>query len=226
MSSPQRIRVWDLPTRFFHWVLAALVLFSFISGRTGGSWLEWHMRSGYTILALLIFRLAWGLVGSDTARFSHFVRGPRAAIGYVRETWAARHPTIVGHNPLGGWMVVFMIAVLVVQASTGLFADDEIATQGPLTGKVSNAFVARMTAIHHYNQWVIAIVVALHVIAIALYWMRLRANLVGPMISGWMALPAGVRPPEPVHRSAIGAAVLLALAAAFVYWLVTIYPKA
>ena len=225
MSSTVRIRVWDLPTRIFHWALAVLVVFSFVTGKIGGTWLEWHMKSGYTILALLLFRVAWGFVGSDTARFSHFVRGPRAALGYARETWASRHPAIVGHNPLGGWMVVLMIALLLAQATTGLFVDDEISTQGPLTGKVSNALVARLTAIHHYNQWALVAAVVLHVLAIAYYRFGLRTDLVGPMVSGWMAPPTGVMPPQPVQRSSLAALALLAAAAAFVYWLVVLYPK-
>lgn len=224
MSSLDRIRVWDLPTRIFHWTLVVLVVFSFTTGKIGGTWLEWHMKSGFAILTLLLFRLAWGLVGSDTARFSHFVRGPGAALAYARETWASRHPRHIGHNPLGGWMVLLMIALLLVQATTGLFVDDEISTQGPLTGKVSNALVARMTAIHHYNQWVLVAAVALHVIAIAYYWLGLKTDLVSPMVSGWMAAPAAVRPPA-AHRPSLAALALLALAAVFVYWLVVVYPK-
>jgi cytochrome b len=225
LSATERIRVWDLPTRIFHWVLVALVVFSFTTGKIGGSWLEWHMKSGYAILALLLFRVAWGFVGSDTARFSHFIRGPRAAFAYARETLASRHPHGIGHNPLGGWMVVFMIALLLAQAATGLFADDEISTQGPLSARVSNALVARMTAFHYYNSWTLVAVVALHVAAIAYYWRGLEADLVTPMVSGWRALPAGMRPTQPVHRSSLAAAVLLAVAAGFVYWLVVVYPK-
>jgi cytochrome b len=225
LTSLERIRVWDLPTRIFHWTLAVLVVFSFTTGQVGGSWLEWHMKSGYAILALLLFRLAWGIVGSDTARFAGFIRGPRAALVYARETWASRHPVVVGHNPLGGWMVVFMIAILLAQAATGLFADDEISTQGPLTGKVSNAVVAKMTAFHHYNEWVLLAAVAVHVLAIGLYRVGLATDLVRPMVTGWTTLPAAVRPPQPHPRSSITALVLLAFAAAFVYWLVVVYPK-
>jgi cytochrome b len=220
-----RIRVWDLPTRIFHWALAALVVFSFTTGKIGGTWLDWHMKSGYAILALLLFRLAWGLVGSDTARFGHFVRGPRAAWGYARAAWRSRPPPGIGHNPLGGWMVLCMIAVLLVQATTGLFVDDEISTRGPLAGTVSNAVVARMTAIHHYNQWLLVAAVGVHVVAIAFYRLRLETDLVSPMVSGWMAVPAGLRPPQPAQRSSLAAAVWLALAAVFVYWLVRVYPK-
>jgi cytochrome b len=225
VSFPERIRVWDLPTRIFHWALVALVVFSFTTGKIGGTWLEWHMKSGYTILALVLFRVAWGIVGSDTARFSHFLRGPRAAFAYARETFASRHPHGIGHNPLGGWMVLFMIVLLLAQATTGLFVDDEISTQGPLAGKVSNALVARMTAIHYYNHWALLAAVVLHVIAIAYYRFGLGTDLVSPMVSGWMVAPAAMRPPQPALRSSLAAAVLLAIAAGFVYWLVVVYPK-
>jgi cytochrome b len=225
VSSPARVRVWDLPTRVFHWSLVALVAFSFASGTIGRDWLEWHMKSGYAVLALLLFRLAWGFMGSETARFSGFVRGPRAALAYARDLWASRYSPGIGHNPLGGWMVVVLLATLLLQAMTGLFVDDEIATQGPLAGKVSNALVARMTAIHHYNEWLLVAAIGLHLAAVAFYRLRLGTDLVSPMLSGWMAAPAGRSPPHPAQRSPVVAAVLLALAAGFVYWLVAMYPK-
>jgi cytochrome b len=219
-----RVAVWDAPVRLFHWTLAVLVVFSFVTGKVAGSWLEWHMRSGYTILALLLFRLAWGVVGSQTARFTAFVRGPRAGLDYLKATLARRQPQVLGHNPLGGWMVLFMLAILLVQAATGLFVDDEISTQGPLAVKVSNAMVARLTTVHRYNEWVILAAVVLHVIAIATYHWGLRVNLVGPMVHGKMVIPAAVPPPR-VAASWV-AAVLFAIACGTVYWLVAIYPRA
>jgi cytochrome b len=226
VSALARIRVWDLPTRMFHWTLAVLVVFSFTTGKVGGGWLEWHMKSGYAILTLLIFRVLWGVVGSETARFSHFVRGPRGALDYARGLVARRTPAVFGHNPLGGWMVVAMLAIFLVQAVTGLFVDDEIANQGPLASTVANATVARMTAIHHYNQWVMAAAVALHVAAIAFYRLGLKTDLVGPMLSGWKTVPADVPTPQPASASGMLALVLLAFVASGVYWLVALYPKA
>jgi cytochrome b len=220
-----RIRVWDLPTRAFHAALAVLVVFSFVTGKVGGEWMQWHVRSGYTILTLLIFRLAWGIVGSDTSRFTGFVTGPRAALRYARETLAKRHPFTPGHNPLGGWMVVFMIAILLVQVSTGLFADDEIATQGPLAAKVSDALVSRLTTIHKYNVWLIAGAAGLHVLAVSTYQWGFKVDLLGPMVHGWKGVPAGQQPAEPQRASTILALVLLGVAAAAVYALVVVYPK-
>ena len=202
-----------------------LVVFSFTTGKIGGGWMQWHLNSGYAILTLLAFRPAWGLFGSRTARFTHFVRGPRAALEFARATLGGRHPVTVGDNPLGGWMVVFMLAMLLVQTTSGLFADDEIATQGPLAVKVSNALVARMSAIHYYNGWVIVAAASLHVVAVAIYQWGFNIDLIGPMVHGWKTVPPGIRPPEPAFASAALAAAFLAVAATLVYALVVIYPR-
>lgn len=205
---------WDFPTRAFHWSLAGLVVFSFVTGKAGGSWMGWHMRSGYCILALLIFRLAWGFAGSPEARFASFVRGPRAAIAHARTLLlgAGEHPR--GHNPLGAWMVLALLAILALQAVTGLFANDEASHEGPLAAKVSNALVDRMSAIHEINGWIVAGAVALHVLAIGFYQWGLRVDLTRPMVYG------GIEP-----RIAMRAAVLLLAAAAATYYLVVVYPR-
>ena len=223
MTGPApRIRAWDLPTRIFHWALATLVVCSFTTGTIGGEWMAWHLRSGYAILTLVVYRLAWGLVGSDTARFARFLRGPRSVARYVRLTFAGRHPPGAGHNPLGGWMVAAMLAALAFQAATGLFSDDEIATQGPLAVKVSNALVSRMSHLHDLGRWIVAGLAVLHVAAIAVYRWAWGVRLAGTMVTGWMDVPAGT--PQPRMRSAAWAAIFLAVAAAAVYALVEIYP--
>lgn len=222
-AAPARIRVWDLPTRIFHWTLVVLVVFSFTTGKIGGGWMGWHLKSGYAILTLLLFRLAWGVAGSSTSRFSGFVRGPVAFYRYAGEIISKRHRAVVGHNPVGGWMVVALLLVLLAQAGSGLFSDDEIATQGPLAEKVSNAVVGKMSSFHGFNGWIIAVAAGVHVLAIAYYWFGLKDDLVKPMWNGWRAFDAGVA--QPPMRAAWLAAVLLALAAAAVYWLVVVYPK-
>jgi cytochrome b len=215
----KRIPVWDVPVRLFHWALALLVTFSFVTGKVAGSWLDWHMRSGYAILTLLIFRLAWGFVGSDTARFASFLRGPAAIRAYLRDPHAPR----LGHNPLGAWSVVAMLAVLVVQAGSGLFADDEIATRGPLAIKVSNAFVSRMTALHAYNEWLVVGLVALHLAAVATFqWLRGK-DLIGPMVHGQVVAAEALARPR--RTSSLAALAIAAGAGAFVYWLVAVYPR-
>ena len=224
-SASRRIRVWDLPTRLFHWLLAALVVFSFTTGKVGGSWMDWHLKSGYAILALILFRIAWGVFGSETARFSHFLRGPRAFIAYAGDLARKRHVPSVGHNPMGGWMIAFMIAILAAQAAFGLFADDEISTQGPLAAKVSNAFVGRMTALHYYNGWVVLAAIGVHVATIGLYQWVLRDDLVTPMFTGWRDMPAGGPARAPRLRSSLAAGALFAASCVAVYWLVVVYPR-
>jgi cytochrome b len=209
----------------FHWALAALAVFSFTTGKVGGSWMEWHLKSGYAVLTLLLFRLAWGFIGTTTSRFAHFVRGPRAAIAYARGLWAERRSKAFGHNPLGGWMIVAMLAAFLVQALSGLFSDDEISTQGPLAAKVSNATVSRMSALHSYNEWVLVGLVALHVTAIAIYATAFRTPLAASMVHGWKVVEPGTALPQQRVAGSWRAAVALLRAAAFVYWLVAVYPR-
>lgn len=219
------VRIWDLPVRLFHWALALLVVFSYATGKIGGTWLEWHMKSGYAILALLLFRIAWGFVGSDTARFTRFVRGPAAAFSYLRDVAQGLPPPVVGHNPAGGWMVLALLAAFLAQAVSGLFVDDEIATQGPLTVKASSAFVARMTWLHDFNQWILVALVVLHLVAIAWYQWRLGLGLTRLMITGMFrgSLAPGLVAPK--MRPLSWAIVCLAMAAAIVYVVVVIYPR-
>jgi cytochrome b len=219
-----RVPVWDLPVRAFHWTLAVLVVFSFVSGQLAGAWLPWHFRSGYTILALVLARVAWGFVGSDTALFRSFLWGPAAIRRYARALLSGDHPLVIGHNPMGGWMVLVMLLAILTQVVSGLFTDDEIASKGPLADMVSSAVVSKMGALHHYNQWTLVALVGLHVTAITLYHRVLHVNLIGPMWHGMAPIPPALRPPR--QHSIVRAAILLALAAAFVYGLVMILPRA
>ena len=203
-------RGWDLPVRAFHWGLVALATFSFVTGKLGGSWLAWHMKSGYAILALLLFRFAWGVVGPPQARFTTFVRGPGAARAYWRALRAgAPHPA--GHNPLGGWMVVAMLLLLSLQAASGLYTTDESSHEGPLAATASNDLVDRLSALHAYNQWTLVAVVAVHVLAILAYRWAWRIDLLGPMVRGDLVFP-------PRAWAALIGSVAL------VYWLVAVFP--
>jgi cytochrome b len=204
-------------------MLAILVVFSFATGKIGGSWMDWHLRSGYAILALLLFRLAWGFFGSATSRFSAFVRGPNTFLAYARDIVARRHRAAIGHNPMGGWMVLAMLTVLLAQAATGLYADDEIATTGPLAAKASNATVSQMSSFHAYNSWIVMVLVLIHVMAIATYWLAFKDDRVRPMWNGWREVEAGTV--EPQRRPVVLAAVLLFVCAGAVYWLVILYPR-
>jgi cytochrome b len=217
--SPQAVLVWDLPTRLFHWVLVALFATSIVTGKVGGNAITYHMWSGYAILTLLMFRIVWGFVGGRHARFASFVRGPSAVIGYAKSLFSGQPITHLGHNPLGGWSVIAMLAALLLQASTGLFVDDEVATQGPLNKYVSGATASLLTTIHRLNAKVLFALVALHVAAVLFYLFAKRENLVRPMIHGKKASQSSA---ADGHASALGGAVILAIAAGLVYALVTL----
>jgi cytochrome b len=210
------IKVWDLPIRVFHWLLLALVVFSFISIKIGGNWVQYHEYSGYAILTLLLFRLAWGLIGSQTARFSDFVTSPANTLRYLKGQAAKAS---LGHNPLGAWSVLGLLFVLLLQATTGLIIDDEIATKGPLADKVPAAWVALATTIHRINEKVILALVALHIIAIIVYTRR-GEKLINAMWTGLKVSEAH----QPKLASLSLALVTLLVAAGVVYWLVRVYP--
>ena len=180
-SGGAAVRVWDLPTRLFHWSLVVLVGCSVVTAKVGGLWLDWHMRSGYAILALIVFRLLWGIAGSRHARLAHFVRGPRVVLDYLR----GRHlHDGAGHNPLGALSVVAILAVLLVQAGTGLFSNDGSFTEGPLARLVSRATGELLSSIHRWGEPAVYGIAALHLAAIAYYFVVRREDLVGPMITG------------------------------------------
>lgn len=189
------LRVWDPAVRLFHWVLVALVITSVATGLTGGNAMQWHERSGVAILALLLFRWLWGFLGSTTARFSDFLAGPRRVLGFARTLLRNEPAHVAGHNPLGGWMVLFLLLSLTLQAGTGLFADDEIFTTGPLAHRVSGSATDLATAIHGRNAWVLIGLVAVHVAAVLFHRVVRRENLVGPMVTGRKTWPTGEPPP-------------------------------
>lgn len=216
MQSGARVRVWDLPTRLFHWALALLAVCSVVTVKLGGLWMDWHMRSGYAILALVLFRILWGFAGSRYARFSDFLRPPSAVLGYLRGTVAHG----AGHSPLGALSVVALLGLFLAQASTGLFANDGSFTEGPLAKFVSNAASERLSTIHRYGEWVLYSLVALHVGAIAYYTAFRRVPLVVPMITG-DRVGADVPPADDGLAVRARALVLVTLCGGFVAWLVT-----
>ena len=182
--SGRPILVWDLPTRLFHWLLVTLVIAAFVTGKIGGFWMPYHMWNGTVILGLLVFRLAWGFVGGRYARFSAFVLGPGAVFHYVRTMLHRDAPKHLGHNPLGGWSVLAMLATLLVQAATGLFANDDIFVEGPLYLWVSKATSDWLTHLHILNQEVILLLVGVHVMAVLFYLIVKHENLIRPMFTG------------------------------------------
>lgn len=218
------VRIWDLPTRLFHWLQAAAVIGLVITGKTGGNAMVWHGRLGYAVLALLGFRLVWGLIGGRWSRFASFFPTPGRLLRYLRGQ--ARPEDTAGHNPLGAFSVLALLLVLAAQVGTGLFADDEIAFTGPLVGWVSSGLVQAATRYHKtVGQGLIIGLVALHVLAIVVY--RLRGhNLIRPMLTGDKLLGDG----DLVGASAdgparwIAALIVLALAAVGVWCLISAAP--
>ena len=182
-------RVWDIPTRAFHWLLAILIPFSWWAAENDH--LGWHRLSGYSILGLLVFRLVWGFIGSPTSRFSGFLRGPGGVAAYL----SGRSAPAVGHNPLGGWSVLSMLVVLACQVGLGLFSVDEDSIEaGPLANFVSFDAGRAIAHLHHKVFWVLIALVALHLAAIGFYALRSR-NLVRPMVTGSAELPRGAKAP-------------------------------
>lgn len=208
--------VWDLPLRFFHWLLAACVAGSWLTHELGTPWFAWHARIGYTTLVLVCFRIAWGFVGPMHARFASFLRGPRATLDYLRGL-AAGAADSVGHNPLGGLSVVAMLALLLLQAVTGLFANDDIFNSGPLYGYVSDAQSDRLTGLHKGNfDWLLALI-GLHLAAIAYYQFTGRRDLLRPMLTG--RKPASQVPPQAgIGNQRVWLAITLVLVAAGLLW--------
>jgi cytochrome b len=178
------IRVWDLPTRLFHWTLAVLVALQYATGEFHFLDMRWHFWFGYATLALIAFRVLWGFTGSQTSRFADFLRGPGAVWRYIRSLFSTQPQAHVGHNALGGWSVLALLASVSAQAVSGLFASDEIDTDGPLVAHVSDATVKLMTRMHHWNENVLLILVGLHVVAIMLYLVVKHDNLIAPMVNG------------------------------------------
>lgn len=215
-ARPPAGRVWDLPTRLFHWTLVALVIFSVVAVQLGGFWKDWHMRAGYAILALVVFRILWGFAGSRTARFASFLRGPRAA-------WAALRgnaPRVDGHDAAGGWSVAALLGFLFVQAAAGLFANDGSYSEGPLAALVSAPTSDALSTLHRYGEWALYALAGAHVAAVAWHAFVRREPLVRAMITGDRA---GVRQPTEDDAFVRGRALLLAaLAAALVGWVVSL----
>lgn len=174
-----RIKVWDLPTRVFHWVLFLAVSAALLTGLQGGNWMVWHGRLGLLIVGLLVFRLVWGVIGSTYARFIQFVPTPGRVIAYLRGQWHG-----LGHNPLGALSVLGLLALLLWQSVSGLFSTDDIAFDGPLEGLVDSGTSSWLTGLHRQGLWLIPALVALHLLAILFYRFIRGKDLVTPMLTG------------------------------------------
>jgi len=183
------VKVWDVPVRLFHWLLVLLFFFMFVTGKAGSEWIAWHMRAGYAVLTLVLFRVLWGFAGSTHARFASFLAGPAACLGFAKKLLGRAPAPYAGHNPLGGWMVLVLLAGLLVQAGTGLFANDDLLNEGPLAALVSKATSDRITSVHVWNINLL-LLVGLHVAAVLYHAGFMKENLIGAMFTGVKRMPA------------------------------------
>lgn len=215
-----KVRVWDLPTRLFHWTLVAGITGLAISGTLGGNAMVWHLRFGYGVLALLLFRILWGLVGGRWSRFGAFIYAPQSLIHYLKGKGKPEHS--VGHNPIGALSVFAMLGFLVLQVASGLLSDDEIAFSGPLTRFVANATVSLATDYHaNIGKWILLGLVLLHIGAIVVYLLR-KHNLVGAMLHGDKELVVKVPASRDDTASRTAALLLFMLCAGVAYWVSTL----
>jgi len=217
-SPTLRVRVWDLPTRLFHWLLALAVVGQLATGLSGA--MEWHFRIGYLVLALLLFRLVWGFAGGHWSRFAAFVYSPGSLLAYLR---GEAHPLhLVGHTPLGALSVFALLALLALQVASGLVADDEISASGPLTRFVSNATVSLASAWHVFAKWLVLALIVLHVLAVLFYAAVRRQHLVGPMISGDKLLTLQAPASRDNLATRLTALFIFAICLGFAYWISTL----
>jgi cytochrome b len=219
-SIPTKQRVWDLPLRLFHWSLALLVTFSLYPGINGGfKEMDYHMISGYGVLTLLVFRVIWGLIGSTHSRFRSFINLSEL-IPHTKRLLNRDQASIAGHNPLGALSIVAMLLVLGTQATTGLFANDDIFLEGPLVHLVDDSTSNRLTTVHHFCAKALYVLIGLHLAAIIFHELYKGDRLVLPMISGYKkGLPPSTDKPSFIRES-VNASALITTCAGFIYWLI------
>ena len=213
------VPVWDLGVRFFHWALVLLVITSIVTSQIGGNALTYHAWSGYAILTLLIYRILWGVAGGTHARFANFIRGPGEVIAYMKGMFDRKqHGLSLGHNPMGALSVLAMLLVLLFQAGSGLFVNDDIAFEGPLYKWAGKELSDQLMGWHRFNKKIILGLVALHFAAIAFHYFYHKENLVGPMLTGIKRVAGTTGASR--HGSSVLAALLLAASSVGVYFLV------
>jgi len=211
------VLVWDVPTRLFHWLVVVLVAAAYATSEL--NWMGWHVRIGEMLLTLVLFRLLWGFFGSDTARFRNFMSAPAAAWQHLRHVLRREADLQVGHNSAGGWMVLLLLALLLGETLSGLYVNNDVADDGPLTQWVPASIANAITTLHTILWDALLAAVALHVLAIAVYAVAKGHNLLRPMLTGRKRLPERIRAPR--QASTIRALLLLVLSATLVTLLAT-----
>lgn len=216
-DKPETLNVWDLPTRIFHWSLLISIIACWWTSTENGD-MDWHMLCGYGVLALLLFRLLWGVLGSTTALFSSFVASPRAVLEYLAGMRKSETTHHIGHNPAGGWMVLVLLGTALLIATTGLFANDDMLSEGPLAHLVSGRLSDLATSWHESGFNFLLALVALHLTAIVFYLLVKKENLVRPMITGTKLLPQGKRKPD-LHMRSVWRALLISGCVSGAVWM-------
>src|SRR5471032_3261858 len=211
------VLVWDMPTRVFHWLIVVLVAAAYATSKL--NWMDWHVRIGEALLALVLFRLLWGFFGSETARFHSFLRAPAAAWQHLRHVLRREADLQVGHNSAGGWMVLVLLALLLGETLSGLYVNNDVADDGPLTQWVPASIANAITALHTILWDALLAAVALHVLAIVVYAVAKGHNLLRPMLTGRKRLPKHIHAPR--QASAMLALLLLLISATAVTLLAT-----
>jgi cytochrome b len=223
MTDSRRL-VWDLPLRLFHWIFATCIVAAYVTAKLGFDWMQWHFYLGYTTIGLLVFRILWGFFGPRHARFSSFLHKPSAIWLYCKGMFQRESKPSIGHNPVGGLMVIAMILLVAIQAGTGLFTTDAVVWAGPYNPAVSESTAGLLSTLHDWNFNFIMAAVLLHVAAILFYAFYKNQNLVVPMLNGHK--PATLVPEHEAisHSQLLKALVVSLVAAGFVYWLLAHAP--
>ena len=186
------VKVWDVGVRVFHWALTVLLVFQVVTGKLGGHWMTWHVGAGYGVLVLVVFRIFWGFGGGTHARFASFVKGPVAALRFARRLFSREAVPQLGHNPLGGWMVLAMIAAFAFQSVTGLFANDGVDTEGPFAARVGIDMSDYLSRLHRVDAYVLIVLAGLHIAAVLYHWLFKKEDLIGSMVDGHKRVPAAL----------------------------------
>ncbi len=211
-----RVRIWDLPTRLFHWLLAICIVALVVTAKMGGNAMNWHLILGQVVLALLVFRILWGLVGGYWSRFGSFIPSAAAMKRYL--SGASTTQDRAGHNPLGSLSVIAMLIVLIAQIASGLMSDDEIAFSGPLTRFVSGELISKATNYHaHWGQYLVYALVALHLLALIGYSLK-GDKLVPAMVTGDKCLTEPVAASRDTAATRMLAVLLAVMASALSWW--------
>lgn len=192
LSKKQSIKIWDGATRLWHWSLVVLLIFLWYSADIADDLMNWHMRAGRLLLALIIFRIVWGFIGSDTAKFVQFIRSPKEIGVYLKsivlknknDSTTKQTPSI-GHNPAGGIMVLLLITGLLLQAVSGLFTSDGYFYEGPFANSLSNDWLSEtLINIHHSGFNILIALIVTHLFAVFIHLVK-GHNLIRPMITGF-----------------------------------------